>query len=321
MKTGKIPQIDGNSIKELLSLMISSPSECGFEVYVITKSDPQLKRMGLYEDFRIKIKETIFRVLNEKYNSAEAEYVPAERIADEQKKIYIIETREEFSPFAMLQKKEGEFSKTDITDATGIAFSIKYNRQHLWAYQHLWTTMLPNKSKKNWMGRMISKKEGVIFEELKDPIITLADRIDLLVLDDYIITADYGLLQRSFGFQDYIRIRANETIKTIESAGIVSNIDKLNEYVNRPNGNPKYAKKMMRVAESKVLKMDSDKLLDNIHKSRRWNGKLKEVNGQFVLEHYTDVERLIDLLDERYTRSEITDTEYDTDVKQVADPV
>lgn len=72
---------------------------------------------------------------------------------------------------------------------------------------------------------------------------------------------------------------------------------------------------MMRITDSKVLKMEPEKLWENIHKSNRWNGKIREEEGKFVLNHYTDVEKLIDLLDERYTRSDITDIEYDTDVK------
>ena len=67
--------------------------------------------------------------------------------------------------------------------------------------------------------------------------------------------------------------------------------------------------------------MESGKLWENIHKSTRWNGKIKEEDGKFVLDTYAQVEDLIDLLDERYTLSNITDTEYDTDVKQVAEPV
>lgn len=41
----------------------------------------------------------------------------------------------------------------------------------------------------------------------------------------------------------------------------------------------------------------------------------------FVKYTYVHVERFIDLLDERYTKSEITNTEYDTDVKKEASPV
>ncbi len=41
-----------------------------------------------------KLKECILRVLNDKYNSEEADYVSVNRIADEQGKFYIIETNE-----------------------------------------------------------------------------------------------------------------------------------------------------------------------------------------------------------------------------------
>ena len=54
----------------------------------------------------------------------------------------------------------------------------------------------------------------------------------------------------------------------------------------------------------------------------RWKDKFsinKETN-QIVLKTYIEVESLIDLFDERYTRSDVTDTEYDTDVKTVAEP-
>ena len=64
--------------------------------------------------------------------------------------------------------------------------------------------------------------------------------------------------------------------------------------------------------------MPLDKLMENIHKSKRWNGKIQEQNGKFVLGTYVQVELMIDLLDERYTVSEITGEEYDTAVKIIA---
>ena len=95
----------------------------------------------------------------------------------------------------------------------------------------------------------------------------------------------------------------------------------MTEYCDRGNGKPKYAKKMMCIADSKVLKMPVDKMMENIHRSKRWNGMIPEENGTFVLNTFAHVELLIDLLDERYTRSDITDEEYDTDVKKVAEPI
>lgn len=318
-------ELTGQEIKNLISTITATPRMCGFEVYVITKSEPWLKKMGFVENgsdnLRQKLKDSILKILSEKFNADEADYVSADRIADEQRKFYIISASENYNPLSVLETTPGTFSKNDIGDATGIAFSVRHGEKHLWAYQHLWSIMVPNKSKKNWMARIVSGKQGDVFEEMTDPIITFAEKIDLLVIGDSIIASDYKLLQNSFGFQDYIRIRADKTIEAVDAKGIVANVDKLRDYVKRGNGKPKYAKKMMRITDSKVLKMEPTILWENIHRSTRWNGKIKEENGKFVLDTYTQVEDLIDLLDERYTRSDITDTEYDTDVKQIAEPV
>ena len=312
-------------VKNLISEITTTPSMCGFEVYVITKSEPRLKKMGFVENgtdnLRQKLKNSILKILSEKYNNAETKYVTADYIADEQHKFYIISTSETYDPFSVLKTTHGIFSKNDIGDATGIAFSVRLGEKHLWAYQHIWSMMVPNKSKKNRMARLISGTEGDVFEEISDPIITFAEKIDLLVIDDHIITSDYKLLQNSFGFQDYIRIRANKAIEAVDAKGIVANVDKLRDYIQRGNGKPKYAKKMMRIADSKVLKMEPGKLWENIHRSVRWNGKIAEKDGKFFLDTYAQVENLIDLLDERYTRSDITGEEYDTEVKQLAEPV
>lgn len=318
-------ELTGIEIKSLISTIIAAPRMCGFEVYVITKSEPRLKKMGFVENgvdnLRQKLKDSILKILSEKYNNAEADYVSADRIADDQHKFYIITASETYDPLCVLKTTPGVFSKNDIGDATGIAFSVRHGERHLWAYQHLWSIMVPNKSKKNWMARLVSDTEGDVFEELSDPIITFAEKIDLLVIGDHIIASDYKLLQNSFGFQDYIRIRADKTIAAVDAKGIVANVDKLRDYVQRGNGKPKYAKKMMRITDSKVLKMEPGKLWENIHHSTRWNGKIKEQDGKFVLDTYAQVENLIDLLDERYTRSDITGEEYDTEVKQLAKPV
>ena len=320
--TGKLT---GKEIKDLISTITVNPGMCGFEVYVIAKSEPRLKKMEFVEDggdnFRQKLKVSVLRTLSDKYNADDADYVSADRIADEQRKFYIIPTSDKYDPLSVLKATPGTFSKSDIGDATGIAFSFRVEDKHLWAYQHLWSIMVPNRSKKNWMARIISSKQGDVFVEMTDPIITITEKIDLLVIGDNIIASNYKLLQKSFGFQDYIRIRADKTIDAVEAKGIIANVDKLRDYVQRGNGKPKYAKKMMRITDSKVLKMDTAILWENIHRSARWNGKIREENGKFVLDTYVQVENLIDLLDERYTRSDITDTEYDTEVKQVAEPV
>ena len=313
----------GIDIKKYISSFTDSPS--GFEVYLITKSEPCLKKMSFLENstnnLRYKLRDGIVQVLRNKYLSDEAEYALIDRIADEQRKLYIIPISENYNPLAVLNTPAGIFRKEDVGEATGIAFMIRLDNRVMWAYQHLWSIMVPNKSRKHKLGRLISGSKGDMFEECTEPIITFAEKVDLLVIENYIIASDYKLLQNQFGFYDYIRMSAEKTICAIQEKGLVANINKLTEYAQRGNGRPKYAKKLMRIADSTVLKMNRNKLWENIHKSKRWNGKIKEENGQFVLETYTQVENLIDLLDERYTRSDITEEEYDTEVKQIAEPI
>lgn len=318
-------KVNKENISKIITEIISKPEKCGFEIYAVTKTKPRLKKIGFVEnkrnDLTLKLKSSIFNILSNKYCSEDAIYETVDNIADEQNKFYLIPTSNSYNPFLMLNDAKGSFKKADIDDATGIVFLIKNGNKRLWAYQHLWSIMIPNKSKKNLMARMISNTESEIFEEMSEPLLTFANRIDLLIIDDYIITSNYKLLENSFEFKDYINYKANEVIKNIKFKNIVANIDKLNEYIMRGNGKLKYAKKMMRISNSSVLKMDTNKLWRNIHKSSRWNGKIKEENGKFVLETYAQIEYLIDLLDERYTRSDITGEEYDTEVKQLADPI
>ena len=315
--------LTGKEIKELIKEITDKPG--GFEVYIITKTAPHLKKMRFVEkrtnNLRLQLRDSILTSLRERYGAEDAEYVSADRIADNQKKFYIIPITESYDPLAVLNTTPEEFCEIDFNSATGIAYLIRSGNKSLWAYQHLWSIMIPNKSGEHKMGRLISRNQGVEVEALIDSTIVFSEKIDLLVVENNLITSNLNLLQNSFGFQDYIRMRADKTINTIKEKGIVGNVEKLTDYVQREKGKPKYAKKMMRIADSKVLKMDPEILWENIHKSTRWNGKINEEKGKFVLKTYTQVEYLIDLLDERYTRSEITGTEYDTDVKQIAEPV
>ncbi len=85
----------------------------GFEVFVITKFEPRLNKMGFVENgtnnLRQKLKESILRILTEKYDTIEADYVSADRIADEQQEFLIIPTSENYDPLSVLKTTPGAF--------------------------------------------------------------------------------------------------------------------------------------------------------------------------------------------------------------------
>lgn len=109
-------------------------------------------------------------------------------------------------------------------------------------------------------------------------------------------------------------------LKNVASKNLVENIDKLSEYISREKS--RYAKKMMRIGTSRVFNLTKEQLI-KINTLPRWHDKfsVNKNTNQIILNTNGEVESLIDLFDERYTRSDVTDTEYDTDVKTVAQPM
>ena len=160
----------------------------------------------------------------------------------------------------------------------------------------------------------------IVFEEQRENLLTIAKKIDIIVMNNHLITSNTTLLQKYFGFQDYVYQTVQHTIQCIVQKNLVENTEKLTEYISR--GKPKYARKMMRIGLSKVFDLTQEQLINKVNSLPRWQGKFNfnQDSNQIVLNTFSEVESLIDLFVERYTRSDVTDTEYDTDVKTVAEP-
>lgn len=94
---------------------------------------------------------------------------------------------------------------------------------------------------------------------------------------------------------------------------------KLQEYIQRPN--KKYAKKMMQIHKFPVATMNRDWLIEKLQTVERWKNVFEIQGRQVYLRNFSDVEHIIDLFTERYTKSEVTGQEYDTSVKNKAEPV
>lgn len=317
-------------IRDLLSDFYSNQNECGFAAFVVMKNEPKLKQMSLSEieneegnTFRDVLKAMVFSVINDCFLTPEAEYVDGTRLADKQQKNLIINQSGTFIPFYFLNNSDENiiFSIEDLANACGVAFKIRKENKTIWCYQHLWSIMIPNRKKNSIMTRLNKFENQIVFEEQKDDLLTISRKIDILIIDGCLITSNTNLLQKNFGFQDYIYQSAEQAIGSITETNLVANSEKLREYIRR--GKPKYAKKMMRIGTSRVLSLSAQELLNRINTLSRWNGKfvIDEKTDKIVLTTFKEVENLIDLFDERFTRSDITNTEYDTDVKTIAQPV
>lgn len=297
-----------------------------FEAYVLTKGEPVLKQLILdegnlkkeSENFKKSIQNSIEELIREKFTNEYVDYSSAENIADNQKKFYIINQDSSYEPFSVVKKPLSGIDKFNIQDrdkALGILFKYKRGQLCMWAYQHIHPASIPSQKNKF----LSIQKEKDIFVEMKQAIFPILRKVDILIIEDKLITSNISLMERSFKFNGFIKAKAEQSIEKIERLNLVSNTEKLTEYIGRSK--LIYSKKMMRISSSKVLDKTSQELINTIESLPRWSGKFNIQGNKIVLNTYKEVESLIDLLDETYTRSDVTGHEYKTEVKKLAEPI
>lgn len=305
-------------------------TEYGFEAYAVMKDFPTMRRFVLFEgnpthaiagnqiNFKEQVKDSIVDYIRDKYLSDEDEYELVENIADNQSKFYVIEQDDSYKPFEMFSHAIDNsitFKMETRDNVQGLAFIFKRGDTKIWGYQHLYAVTIPNKAKKNWL----SIQDNEVFKEIDIPMLPIAKKVNLLVIGNEIITKNISLMQRQFGFEAFVRKSASKVVSDIEALDLITNVDKLITYANR--NQLTYAKKMMRIRHSTVLNMPAEDLLNKVITLPRWAGKFVIEGNHIVLNTYAHVESLIDLLDERFTRSDVTGNEYSTEVKRIASPI
>ena len=312
-------ELNGDDIKNILSRMISDIG--GFQAYAVTKEKPRLRTLSLTESgpdggLKRELRDLIREIIKSKFLSTDADYVAAKYIADEQHKFYIIPQDNDYNPFDFLHDTRDKFHKADLINITDFIFELRLENQSVYCFQKGRSVTVPNRKKASILARLVSE-EGAL-DKQTNPIIAFRKTIDALIIDDNIITDNIKLLERNFNFNGFIQKKALEAAQGITESGLIASTSKLEEYLNHGRGKKIYYKKMMRTLDSPVLHMNKEKLINRINTVPQWKGRFKvSEDGKILINTYKEVELLIDLLDERFTKSEITDEEYDTGVKKL----
>ncbi len=315
--------LNETDVKALVNEINQSQDEYGFEVYTVLKSNngqSQLRRIAFreteQENVRLELKTEILHAIVDE--CLDASFSPIENIANNQGGFYILEQNEDYKPFSFVSPTAITFKSTEVANVTGILFRITKNGDSIWAYQHVWPMTIPNKSKKNIIAKFMHADDTDIFEKINDPLLSISRKFDLLIIQNHIIFKNISLMENVFNLEILIRVKAQKVINSFESNAIVSNVEKIKEYLNRHNKKAIYSKRLMRIEDSLVFGLTASELEQRVNNSDRWRDSFNFVNGKIEINTYKDVELLIDLFDERYTKSIITDAEYDTDVKKLA---
>lgn len=322
----------GDEIKAKIKDILSS--EFGFDIYIVmNRGDIPVKRLVLEEGspytgegFKTKIRQGIVNSIEDKYLNENAIYVSGDDLANEQERFYVIEQCEEYRPFSYLSMPDEEMTSFSIeekenADAVLFKFILQRNGniKNFWAYQKIQPMYIPNKKKKYFQLMAKSVESPDVFCELPAQMFMISHNVDLLIVDDAIITDKIRFMERHLGLETFIRSSAKRAVALIEQMKLVANEDILEKYVFRSN--KRYAKKLMQIHKYPVSEMSKESLLEKLHTVERWKHIFEIQEDQLHLRNYGDIDNLIDLFTERFTRSDVTNQEYDTEVKVKAEQI
>lgn len=306
-------------VTELILGMFSD--QVGMEVYALMKTnDHPLRRIRFDEttNTHSAILYSVKEQLRSNYIDSELGnqetvhvYQPAINISNESGILYVIPQSNNYYPFIILNDEYSNddlFNIKDMDKVKGFLFRFARDQRYLWAYRQKYSIM--NLNMKSGISIF---QEGPVFRQFKNELVTIGNRIDLIIFPDTneIVTDNIKLLQTKFGFEQFIRKKAEETIKKIREMDIVEDIDNLENLVG--NKDIKHARRIMRANNARTLLMPADQLIQKVKLSRHWNDvfKFSEDGSKFQIKTQKEWKDFVDMLNDRFLISDITEDEYD----------
>ena len=312
-------RMDKKEIVNSMKRLIDHHDLYGFEAYLVTDSEPQLKRLNLERNSLLPtLKEEIYEAIKEQYPLNAKDYANVKDVADNQEKYFMIEQDDDFYPFLINKWKTESFKEEHLNIFKGILFCFEYSGNRVWCYQNKRSITVTNRRKRNVLAYIKPYDNGVIFEEQKEKLVSFSRVVDMLIIDGIIITSNIKLLERSFEFDQLIKKKSKDVANTVYNKGFLTELKILEEYLDADvKSHIPYRKKMMKAVDSPILDMKVSDLKAKLTTVPRWKGVFSlDPKGKIEIKNYKDVKSVIDLFYERYTKSEVSDQEYDTDVKR-----
>lgn len=109
--------MDKTEIAKKLEPIIEKPDTCGFEAYLVARTEPRLKKLNLsIADLQLTLKRDIIAVIQDRYLPDDSVYTGAENVADNQIKFYIVEQNDEYKPFSVDTWTKEDFKEEQLNE-------------------------------------------------------------------------------------------------------------------------------------------------------------------------------------------------------------
>ena len=306
-------------IQASIKSIMFSGSVCGIEIYACLhdESEYQTKKIRATDKLLSSTKDKVAGFINCTFLADDAEFDTSENIADNKKEFYEISLTENYRPFAFLddaEKRTEYYSESDRNKLSGFLFKINLNDQYFWVYQHIYSVSRIDRSK-----NIIARLTGDTYDEIDSDIVQIDSRADIIIFSSSVVTAKMDLMQRFFGFEQYIRAGAQKTIEIIRDMDIVDSLEKFVAFENKSKLTN--AKKLLKAKNSPVLQMKKNDLLENLKKHSRYKTMFKFEEDHIVISSQKEAAAFIKMLNDDIVRSELTGKEYDSSSKMLLGPM
>lgn len=291
----------------------------GLEVFACIKEQDRycLKKIKGTDKLRSRVLSKLEPTIASVFLAEDAEFESSDNIADNKNVLYEIVQNETYRPFSFLESFKSvsaEYNENDKENFFGFLFRINHNDKFFWIYQHIYTISRIDRSK-----NVLAILAKNTYDAIDEDVIQISSRIDLLVLDDIIITSKVDLLQKYFGFEQYIRDGAQKTITMIQKMDIVIGLEKFIALERKSKLTN--AKKILKASGSPVLQMDKGELLASLKRHARYSQMFNVIDERIEIHSQKDAAAFIKMLNDDIVRSDLTGQEYDSSSKSKLDPL
>lgn len=297
--------------------IIDSDTGYGFEMYACLKVKDHIECAPfILEDkdgksFKDALGERISECISDMFLSNNIDLKQSDDIHDNTKSYYEIVQDDTYNPFGfILSTREKAYCDDEKENLFGFLFKYNVNKKSFFVYQQVYPVTIPTKKK----GVFVYSSSNV-YKEFNKELLKIDYRIDILLIDNSIITEKINLLQSRFGFEQYIRHESHKALQMIKGLSIIEDVKKIEEFEG--NSRLTNAKKLMKIKSSPVLKMEPKVLIRNLETLPRYKDKLRIQNEKIQITCKKDVEELLKILNDDYLKSELTNEDYESSNKKL----
>lgn len=301
---------------EYIASVILGDLPVAAELYMCVKEDGghALRRMQLKEETEKNFAYVFSELVKDKYIESNVDVKSMDEIDDNQNIFYTLTQTDEYYPFAFLNEENiSVYNSEQVVSCVGYFIKLGSQNKYMYLYQSKNNALTINNDKTFLLKKTIKD----VFTYVKEEVLRIEKRIDILIVENDIFTSNEKILERTFGLEKYIRNSAKIAIDQISSLCIMSSTDVFCRFEHKLSN----SKKLMKIKDSPVLKMSKQDILRKINEIERYKSLINVQDGQIVVKNQNDVNNVLKLFGDAILKSELTNAEYETMIKKKLDSI